>query len=31
VSGTYQTLRELKDGDAIKLKKEDDKERKTEK
>jgi HlyD family secretion protein len=25
VSGTYQTLRELKDGDAIKLKKEDDK------
>lgn len=29
VSGTYQTLRELKDGDAIKIKKEDDKAMKT--
>ena len=28
VSGTYQTLRELKDGDPIKLKKEDEKEMK---
>jgi HlyD family secretion protein len=29
VSGTYQTLRELKDGDEIKLKKEEDKEMKS--
>ncbi len=26
VSGTYQTLREIKDGDAVKIKKEDEKE-----